>query len=1051
MEVKCQHQKMNLAVHFILFLLMFFGYIGESFSVYGIPQLQNPTPIKGVVTDESGIPIIGANITEKGTTNGTISDEKGNYTLSVKSINSTIVVSYLGYTTVEYPADRQFMQVVLIEDTKLMDEVIITAYGTSKKSSFTGSAVVVKNESLEKIKTSNVSQALQGLSSGVQVINSSGQPGDGASIMIRGIGSINASSAPLYVVDGIAYDGYINAINPVDIESITILKDASATALYGSRAANGVIMITTKRGVSDKGTVNFRSTWGFPSLAVDLPRALTPQEFTQLTWLAMRNGRMDDVGASEAEAAQYATDNLINELKINPFNVSKPVGLDGQLAPDAQLLFWGDWRNEILKTRLRQEYTLDISGKNKNADYFLSGGYLSDNGIFTAQKFNRYSLRANLNYKVKDFIQTGANISLSHSLREIWLGSNTIWFLRTISPNYSVYEWDYQKNEYKLDAKGERIFDYGNNRKTWISWNPLADAAYNPSPATTDNVSSRAYIEFSFLPELKLRTNFSVDYYLYYYNGYVNGEYGYAVGYGGEVTKENNRNMSYTVNNLLTYDKSFGDHSLNVLLGQEAYAMHFQYLQAAKRGLPFKGLTEIASASEMNSMDSYQSNYRLLSWFSRIEYDFRHKYYLSTSFRTDGSSRFHPDTRWGQFWSLGTSWRISNEPFLSEYKWIDNLKLKASFGAVGNDKLSSLYAYQGLYATGANDYKNAGVIISRLPNKNLKWESNMQLNLGVDFSFFTRLNGSVEWFNRTSKDLLFPMPMAPSTGFGSIDRNVGDVRNHGVEVQLNYQAIKNKNFNWTLDLNGTSYKNVITKLPQEEMSAGVFKWREGVSRYNFWGIEYGGVNQTTGNDQYWKNVYGKNEEGEKILVGRELTEDINEVTADDQKKYLGSAIPKLFGGFTNTLNFKGVDLSFLIYYSIGGKLYDSDYAQMMAYRTGFSMHPHMLQAWNTQNTDAQYPRISTAFSNSMGTYTSKFLFDNTFVRLRNVTLGYSLPKSLVSKVKTNNFRVFVQGDNLFTAGNAKKRGTDPEQGISGTTDNRFPVTKSISFGLQLSL
>ena len=1012
--------------------------------------------VTGVVTSvEDGLPMIGVAIVDKQTMNGVTTNENGDFSIEVSARTKVLHVSYLGYKTVEAPIVGNNLNIKMEPDVVAIDEVMVVAYGTGKKSTFTGSATVVKKESLEKIQTSNVTQALQGQSSGVQVINSSGEPGEDAKISIRGIGSINASSSPLYVVDGIAYDGYINAINPSDIESMTVLKDASATALYGSRAANGVIMITTRKGNSEKGQINFKSTWGFSKLAVNLPDRLSPQEFTQLTWLAMKNGYMDDKGVSAEEAAQYATDNLASELKINPFSMSKPVGLNGLMDPNAQLLFSGDWDGELMKSRLRQEYNIDFSGKSKKADYFISGGYVNDKGIFTTQKFERYSTRGNVNYTVNKWLQVGTNIGLSHSRSEGWASGNTTWFLRTIPSTYPVYEWDYDKGSYKLDGSGNRIYDYGDNRQAWIAWNPLADAVYNPSPTMHDNVSNRTYAEITFCPELKFRTNVSVDYYLYSYDGYTNSEHGFGAGFGGEAYKESDRGFSYTINNLLTFNKSFGDHTLNVLVGQEAYSYEYKKLQAAKRGFPFNGLTEIGAASTMYSMDSYKDVYRLLSWLSRVEYDFKDRYYVSGSFRTDGSSRFHPDNRWGKFWSIGASWRISNEDFMKEYTWIDNLKLKASYGAVGNDNLMTgssqiYYAYQGLYQTGNNDYNNAGIKVSRLPNKNLKWESNMQFNIGLDFALFNKLTGGIEWFSRKSKDLLFPMPMAPSTGFSSIDRNIGDVKNEGFEFQLSYAAIANKEFKWTIDLNGTSYNNKITKLPQKEMNSGYFKWREGESRYNFWGPEYAGVNPETGNDQFWKNVY-ETVDGKKILKDRVLTEDFNELTSDDQKKYLGDAIPALFGGVTNNFSYKGIDLSFMIYYSIGGKLYDGDYSQMMAYRTGYSLHPDMLKAWTPENTNSQFPRISTAYANSMGSYSSKFLYNNSFARLRNITLGYTLPKTLLSKFSINTLRVFIQGDNILTIGSAARRGTDPEQDISGTTDNRFPTTKSVSFGLQLNL
>lgn len=1022
-------------------------------SLWGHLLLAQEKTVSGIViSTEDGLPMIGVAVVDKQTMNGVTTNEKGEFSMTVSPRTKTLHLSYLGYKTKEVSITGRSMKIEMEPDMVAIDEVMVVAYGTGKKSTFTGSASVVKKESLEKIKASNITQALQGQSSGVQVVNNSGEPGADATIMIRGIGSMNASSSPLYVVDGTAYDGYLNAINPNDIESMTILKDASATALYGSRAANGVVMITTRKGASEKGQINFRSTWGFSSLAVDLPRALSPNEFTELTWLALKNGYMDNKGVSAEEAAQYATGALGNELKLNPYNMANPVGLDGKVDPNAQLLYSGDWRNELLKSRLRQEYTVDFSGKSNKADYFLSAGYLNDKGVFSTQKFERFSARANLNYEVKKWLKVGANINLSHSVREMSAGETTVWFLRTVPSNYPIYEWDDNAQTYKKDSNGNLIYDYGDNRQSWIGWNPLADAVYNPSPWMHDDASMRTYFEIKILPELTWRTNLSVDFYQYTYDGYTNGEYGFAAGYGGEAYKESDRNFSYTVNNLLTYNKSFGDHTLTVLLGQEAYSTHYKNLSASKRGFPFNGLTEINAASKMNSMSSYYDKYRLLSWFSRAEYDYNDRYYVSASFRTDGSSRFHPDNRWGKFWSVGASWRISNEKFMQPYKdWLDNLKLKASYGAVGNDNLGTYYAYQGLYATGNNDYNNAGVMISRLPNKTLKWESNMQFNVGADFAVFNKLSGSFEWFNRKSKDLLFTMPMAPSTGFSGIDRNIGDVKNFGIEFSLNYAAITTKDFKWTIDLNGTSYKNRITKLPQDEMNSGYFKWREGESRYNFWGVEYAGVNPETGNDQYWQNIYETNADGEKVLVERRKTEDLNALTSDNQKKYLGDAIPKLFGGFTNNFSYKGIDLSFMIYYSFGGKLYDGDYSQMMAYRTGYSMHPDMLDAWTPENTNAKFPRLSTAYANTMGSYSSKFLYNNTFARLRNVTLGYTLPKSLTSKFQVNSLRFFVQGDNLLTVGSAAKRGTDPEQSVSGTTSNRFPVTKSVSFGLQLNL
>lgn len=1004
-----------------------------------------------VVSAEDGLPMTGVAIMDKVTNHGVTTDQDGKFTIQISPKSKSLSISYLGYKAVEVDIDGKTMRIIMEPDLVALDEVMVVAYGTGKKSSFTGSATVVKSDALEKVKASNVTQALQGQSSGVQVINSTGEPGEDAKIMIRGIGSMNASSDPLIVVDGTAFDGYLNSINPADIESMTVLKDASATALYGSRAANGVVMITTKKGASEKGQVNFRSSWGWASLAVDLPRVLTPDEFSQLTWQALYNGYMDG-GLSAADAAQTASANLVGQFGCNPYSVAMPVGLDGKMNPDAQLLYSGDWRGALMQSRLRQEYNLDISGKSQKADYYVSAGYLNDKGVFTISEFERFTTRASINYQATKWLKVGTNINLTHSVRDGASSDYVVWLLRTMPSLYPIYEWDAAAGAYKRDDQGKLIYDYGDYRTGWSGSNAVADNVYNKYPSMNDNVSNRTYFEVDFLPGLKWRTNFSFDYYVYSYDGYLNSDYGFGAGYGGEAGKERDRNFSYTVNNLLTYEHAFGDHTINLLAGQEAYYRQFKLLSASKRGLPFFGISEIGAASEMNAMNSYTDNYRLMSWLSRAEYDYDNRYYVSASFRTDGSSRFSPDNRWGKFWSLGASWRLSNEAFMAATNhWMENLKLKASYGAVGNDNLGTYYAYQGLYATGMNNYNQSGVMVSRLANAGLKWETNLQLNVGVDFTLFNRLNGSFEWFNRKSKDLLFTMPMAPSTGMSGIDRNVGDVKNVGVEFSIDYAVFNRKDFRWNLSLNGTHYKNTITKLPQKEINAGYFKWREGESRYNFWGVEYAGVNPETGNDLYWKKVYETDANGNKVLKERVKTENYNEVTSDSQAQYLGDALPKFFGGITNNFFYKGIDLSFMIYYSLGGKLYDTDYSQMMSYRTGYSMHPDMLKSWTPDNPNASFPRISTAYANYLNAYTTKFLFNNSFARLRNVTLGYTLPKVWMERLSVGSLRLYVQGDNLLTWGSAARRGTDPEQSINGITANRFPTSKSVSFGLQLSL
>ncbi|MCQ2130947.1 MAG: TonB-dependent receptor [Bacteroidales bacterium] len=1025
--------------------------LGILLTMMALTAFGQSRALTGSITSAAdGTPVVGATVQDKTSGQFAISDADGKFTIYASEKSGSLLIMCLGFRdyTLALSSASDY-KVEMEADLMMLDETMVIAYGSGKKTSFTGSATVVKKEELEKISTSNVSQALQGLSAGVQVINSNGQPGSSGSIKIRGIGSMNASSNPLYVVDGVAYEGAINAIAPSDIESMTVLKDASATALYGSRAANGVIVITTKKGQSEEGKITFRSSLGFASMAVPFPRSLTPTELLRVTHDALYNQNLDS-GLGKDEARALASQLVLNEISTNPWRTNNLMDdKGGLLVSDSDARWIADWRGEMLKSRPRQEYAIDMSGKNGDTNYFFSGSYLNDKGVFTTQEFDRISARSNVSTKIKPWLEVGSNTSFSHSKTDAPVSSSYIWFLRTISPLYNIWKYDDATGTYAVNSSGKRIYDYGSDRIMWAAWNPLSEADYNSYITVRDNISTRNYAQFNIIPGLTFKSTVALDYYLSKYDGYTSATEGLSAGEGGWAGKQYDRGVATTWTNILNFDREVAPgHTLGIMLGEESYSRTDAGAYADRKGFPFGGLYELNSAATGVGSTSYADNYRLLSFFSRAEYDFNDKYYVSASVRTDGSSKFAAQSRWGTFWSLGASWRINNEDFLSGVKWIDNLKIKASYGAVGSDQLGSNYLYQGLYGTGYNDYQNAGVLISRLPNETLKWETNLQFNTGIDFALFRRLTGSIEFFNRKSKDLLFTMPMALSTGFSGIDRNIGDVKNYGIEATFDIAVVNNDNFQWNINFNATSYKNVITSLPQAEMTAGVFKWREGQSRYNFWGVEYAGVNPDNGNAQYWMNIFDTDEDGNQVIVDRVITEKTSDVTADTQKKYLGSAIPKVFGGLTNTFAFYGFDISAMLYYSIGGMLYDSDYSQMVNYYRGSSYHPDLLtQAWSETNRNATLPRFN---KNTASVFSNQYLYNNSYLRLRNVTLGYSIPKKVLDKVNMDQVRVYVQGDNLLTFGSAVKRGTDPEQSIDGTTNNRFPTTKNVTFGVQVT-
>jgi len=1023
--------------------------------------LAQTKTIRGRVISSDGMPVAGATVRIAPSNQGASTDNDGMFQLSYEGDEATLTVSAIGFAEVKVAVgNQQTIEVVLETSMSELQEVqvINTAYGTTDRKTFTGAATVVSGEKLQKIQSTNVGQALQGVSSGVQVLNTNGQPGANANILIRGLSSIGGNNSPLILLDGMPFEGSLNSINPTDIESMTILKDAAATSLYGSRAANGIVVITTKSGSSGGSIVNFRANYGMSDMAVAFPNRVNAQEIFELGWEAIRNGRLDEGDSPEA-AAQYATDNVVSryfqDINRNVFDNPYPIGIDGKLKSGVNQLYVGDWFNELYKPAVQQDYSIDFGGtigQENKTRYFVSGSYLNDKGNFTVQKFERFSARINLESDIKKWLTVGSNVTYSHSFQQY--PSAETRFLRVMPEVYPVYVWDYERNEYGRDQYGNLMPDYGDYSRTeWRGWNNAFVGDYkneydwNFTGYRADNLSTRNFVEVRFIPQLKLRSSISTDYRLNYDHSYQSATMTYSAGYGGWSSRSANRMFSYTFNNILTYDQTFGKHSVNVMAGQEAYRYQYNTLSASREGFPLGGLYELSAAARITGASSNEDHFRILSFLSKADYNFDRKYYLSASFRTDGASRFHRDNRWGEFWSLGASWILSEEEFMESASWVDNLKLRGSYGTVGNDKVSAgYYAYQGLYNTGWNDWDRAGAILSRLPTPNLIWESSQQFDIGVDFSFLGRFHGSVDWFNRKSKDLIFYRPLPPSVGIGGIDENIGDVRNYGLELELSAQILRSSAFKWNIDLNWSKYKNEITKLPQDEVYSSRFKWTEGVSMYEFFGPVWAGVNPETGNNSWYK--FTEN--------GREVTENYSDVNRNDQMQYLGTSIPDYFGAVTNNFSYKGIDLSVMLYYSVGGKMYDGDYLEGVTWRRGFSMSKDILDRWTPENRMTDIPRLSEYSQNNTRSYSSQYLFDNSFLRLRNVMLGYTLPASLANSMKLGSIRVFVRGDNLLTWGQAARRGTDPETTINGLVGNgangsaAAPIRRNYGFGLQLS-
>ena len=1016
-----------------------------------------------VISEEDGLPVVGASVLVKGTTTGTVTDMDGKFTLTnVPSSAKTLMISFIGMKTVEVGIAPQ-LTVYLKTDSETLDEVMVVAYGSAKKSSFTGSAANIDSKKLELRPITNVTKGLEGQSTGILTTSGSGQPGSSASIVIRGFGSINASSNPLYVVDGVPFDGSLSSINPADIESMTVLKDASAGALYGARGANGVVMITTKGGKEGKANVTWRSTVGWSSRALDEYDMVDGKDYVQLTYEAIRNSYIFNNGYAwadaEAQARKDLSGNLGGEL-YNPFkNYTWDTIIDpatGMVRPDAQAAWNEKWMDALQRDdALRHEHQLSINGGTDKTKYMFSLGYLNEEGILVTTGFQRYNARANVNSKIAHWFQANANLSLSNSVQNFsdYSGSSTsnVWYsAQFVSPLFPVYIKDLAGNSV-LDEFGKPQLDYGEQGRpgSYNDYNPLGGLLDDIADVKNDVAGLRTGMTFGSDEEsmgifqgLKLAVNFGVDYRNQLQKSYMNMYHGNQANAGGLLMKYNTRMQSYTFNTLLTWNRSFGLHNFDVLAGHEYYAYKYEYLSAGKTNL-VDGILELRPGTTLYDADSYTQDYRIESWLGRINYNFDEKYYLSASLRTDGSSRFHKDARWGTFWSVGANWRISKEAFMEDVEWVDNLSAKVSYGEQGNDNIGTFYAWQSLYSLSYANSNQIGAFVSTLENKGISWEKNGNLNVGVEASLFdNRLKLNVEYYNKKTSDMLLNYPMALSTGFSGYDANVGDMRNSGVEFEIKGTPIRTNDFEWNLSFMGSTTKNEVLKLTatSPEIISGVRIIKEGYPINTFYMSKSAGVDPATGAQLYW--VYDKDENGNQGEPY--ISSDYSKAT--NSKFYLGNRIPDLYGSIGTDLTWKGLSLSVLTTYSLGGKIYDSLYAgsmNNMYFNTNFNSHA--LRRWQQPGDITDVPRIEVGGSYAT---TDRFLVDASYFAIKNITLGYTLPKSWMKAAKLGNVRVFASADNvaLFT----HLKGMDPQYNFSGSTDYAYSPNKTYSLGIEVN-
>jgi TonB-linked SusC/RagA family outer membrane protein len=1039
----------------LLFLILSTVFVlsgGESWA-------QERTVSGRVTSAEDGQPLPGVSVFVKGTNAGAPTDADGAFSILVPSDNSVLVFTFIGMKTVEVPVgSKSQIDVIMQEDVSQLSEVVVVAYGEQTRRQIVGSVASVGSDLIGKQQIASVATAIQGTVPGVNIIQAGGQPGDNPTIRIRGIGSINASAEPLIILNGVQFNGNINTISADQIETINVLKDASATALYGSRAANGVLLITTKKGkLNQPAQFSFNASVGLANQAVKMHDFVDTDTYTRYSWEAVKNAHQYVNGETAADAAQLATDELITGwLQYNPYGIPKPVNTDGTLVTTDKL--WDtDWKKHIQNTNaVRHDYSMSVSGGSDKTTFFLSANYLNQEGSVQTSDFKRFTTRLNLDSKLNNWFSVGLNTAFSTQSQNYPDQAGTsyqsaIAWLYNVPSYYPLYRHD-EAGNLVLDNFGKPIYDYGNTvgqllngaRPTLAGENAVG-ALYNYDVENDrNNFSGTGYAQVDFTDYLSFRTIVGYENYLLDAFNYAHNEFGYAANVKGRVTNQRDITTGLTNTNVLNFNKSFGDHNVDISAIQESIQTKISSLAAQGTGF-LPNVKVLNGSTTPESVSGAISETRLTSYLGRASYNFKEKYFIEGSLRRDASSRFNEDVRNGTFYSIGTAWVVSDESFLDNLNAVNFLKLKASYGVLGNNALDGYFPYLSNFQTGWNQGPFTGVLVTDINDYNLDWEKTAQFNVGIETRFLNdRIGVNVEYYNKESVDLVYDRPIPNSTGFSNITDNVGSLKNYGIEVTITSTNIRNANVTWTSGLNFSRDRNEILELEGGNFISGTKRWEVGRSLYDFWIQEWAGVNPDNGYGMWYKDVLDANGDptGE-----HETTETYSEAT----RYYVGkSSLPDFIGGFTNYLRVGNFDMNILMNFSFGGYIYDSQYAALMGSLEtpgGNSASPDLAKRWTKPGDVTDVPLLL-ADNNDFNAQSTRFLFRNDYVRLRALNIGYNLPKSLTDRAQLSNMRVFFQGDNLLTF--ASHKGLDPEQSLAGTTNNRSFNQRIVSLGLNLT-
>lgn len=974
---------------------------------HGVPALygkitpvsaEQQTAVSGKITDKKGEPLIGVSVLEKGSKKGTSTDVNGEFRLQVSAPGSILIISYLGFRTQELPLNnRSRVEIVLEEDAKALDEVVVVGYGTQKKSDYTGAVASVSAKTISESPVASAAQAIQGRVAGVDITNNSGRPGDGATIRIRGNRSITAGNNPLYVIDGIPMAGSINTVNPADIESMEVLKDASATAIYGSRGANGVILITTKRGTGDRPVISYDPYYGITN----------------------RIGSIDMLSGQE-----YADYKRSAGGTLEPY---QQAALDNK--------FQTNWQSPIFREGYRQSHALSVRGASGKTKYLVSGDYFNEKGVVQKSDYDRFGFRVNLDQDVGKKLKIGTSSFLSYAIQNYGIIPNDVYL-------QNVLLLDPLSNPFNADGSVNIMPDNQSIKK-----NPYTDInSVTADKRKTYRVFASAYGEYQLAKGLNYRLNLGVD-----NTNNKNGTYNSVLSNNNGLATAGisyGNNLSYTIENLLNYNREAGDHTFGATGLFSVQNDVNETSSTSGRGIPYDSQLyhNLGTATEISAVASNYSKTALMSFMGRVNYSYKGKYLSTLTMRADGSSRLAPGKKWGYFPSVALGWRIIEENFMKGQNVFSELKLRASYGVSGNTGINP-YSTQGALSKTTYSWDETagyGYAPSALQNGNLTWETTASTNLGLDFGLFnSRLTGSVEVYEQSTSDLLLNRAIPSWTGFSSVLENVGKTRNRGLEVSLSGTPVSSENgFRWSVDANVYANKEAIIALNSgivNDIGNGWFRNQPIKVWYDY---QRSGIWQVSEAEQAKKF---------NALPGDVKLTDLNsdgKINADFDRRIVGNPRPKWGGGLTNRFSYKGVDLSFFIYVRQGQTLYSQIHERL---NTGFYLYGNLdVNYWTPQNNSNEFPRPTV--SGNTGIKNALYYFDGSFIRLQNASLGYSLPKQLVSRLPLSNARIYVTGNNLWTIMNKKIPGynLDPETSTGELTLDNVLSTRLIMLGLNLT-